>query len=281
MNVSEIGEYFDYDIILNRMLEKIPNTLDKREGSIIYDALAPAAAEIAQMYLVLKDNIDLVFVDTAVDEYLDRLSNQVGLSRKIATKAIKQGNFFDVNDELMDIQLGRRFSIDSLVYKAVEKIEKGKFKMECETVGVIGNGATGSLIPVDYIDKLGRAELTDVLVLGEDKESDESLRNRYYEKTGEEAFGGNIADYKNKVKTLNGVGAVKVIPVWNGGGTVKLIILDSEFNKSSDVLIEEVQNKICPNFSNEGIGLAPIRTYCHSRHSKRIAIDNRSRDNNR
>jgi len=96
---QDLDEYFDYDVTLNRMLDKIPDTLDKREGSIIYDALAPAAAEIAQMYIVLKNNIDLVFADTAVEEYLDRLANQVGLTREEATKAVKQSNFYDENDK--------------------------------------------------------------------------------------------------------------------------------------------------------------------------------------
>ena len=100
---ENLDEYYEYETILNRMLDKIPDTLDKREGSIIYDALAPAAAEMAQMYIVLKNNIDLVFADTAVEEYLDRLSNQVGLTRKEATKAIKQGNFYDESENLMAV----------------------------------------------------------------------------------------------------------------------------------------------------------------------------------
>ena len=34
--------------ILADMLARVPNDLDKREGSIIYDALAPAAVELAE-----------------------------------------------------------------------------------------------------------------------------------------------------------------------------------------------------------------------------------------
>ena len=258
MNQEELDEYFDYDTILNRMLDRIPNTLDKREGSIIYDALAPDAAEIAQMYITLKNNIDLIFVDTSVAEYLDRLSNQIGLTREAATKAIKQASFYDAENHLMDIEIGQRFTIDDLVFKAIEKIETGKFKMECETAGVIGNGVAGNLIPVDYIQNLARAELTDVLIPGEDEESDDSLRARYFDTINEKAFAGNIADYKKKTKEIQGVGAVKVTPIWDGGGTVKLTILDSDFNKASSVLVEKVQNEICPQKSNLGIGLAPI-----------------------
>ena len=37
-----------YEEILKRLLAKVPSNVDKREGSVIWDALAPAAAEIAQ-----------------------------------------------------------------------------------------------------------------------------------------------------------------------------------------------------------------------------------------
>ncbi len=33
-----------YQVILERMLARVPEEFDKREGSILYDALAPAAA---------------------------------------------------------------------------------------------------------------------------------------------------------------------------------------------------------------------------------------------
>ena len=258
MNQEELDDYFDFETILNRMLDRISNTVDKREGSIIYDAVAPSAAELAQMYIVLKNNINLIFVDTSVGEYLDRLSNQIGLTREIATKAIKQASFYDAENHLMDVELGRRFTIDDLVFKVIEKIETGKYKMECETTGTIGNGVAGNLIPVDYIPNLARAELTDVLIPGEDEESDDSLRARYFDTINEKSFAGNISDYKKKTKEIQGVGAVKVTPIWNGGGTVKLTILDSDFNKASSVLVEKVQNEICPHKSNLGIGLAPI-----------------------
>ena len=105
MEMEELDKFFDYDTILQRMLDNVSNNVDKREGSIIYDAVAPCAAELAQMYIELKNDIDLVFMDTAVEQYLDRLANQIGIVRKEATKAIKSGSFYDENDTLMDIEL--------------------------------------------------------------------------------------------------------------------------------------------------------------------------------
>ena len=46
-----MDENISYEDILQRMLDRVPGTLDKREGSIIYDALAPAAMEFMAMYL--------------------------------------------------------------------------------------------------------------------------------------------------------------------------------------------------------------------------------------
>lgn len=93
---------------------------------------------------------------------------------------------------------------------------------------------------------------------------DEELRERYFETINEKTFSGNIADYKKKTKEIAGVGAVKVVPAWNGGGTVKLMILDSNYNKASNELISRVQETICPNENSNGIGLAPIRTCSNS-----------------
>ena len=45
------------------------------------------------------------------------------------------------------------------------------------------------------------------LIPGEDEESDDAPSRRYFESLESQAFGGNIADYKNKVELLPGVGA--------------------------------------------------------------------------
>lgn len=248
-----------FDDIMNRALDKVADDIDKREGSVIYDALSPIAAELAQAYIIIDCIIDLVFVDTAVDEYLDRLVEQMGLKRNPATKAIRKAIFYDEEQNKMDVEIGTKFSIDELEYVVIEKIDIGEYKIECTTSGTIGNSPLGILLPVDYnIKNLGLAHITDILIPGEDEETDEALRERYYEQANEKTFAGNIADYRKRTKEIEGVGAVKVIPVWNGGGTVKLIILDSDYNKSSSVLVDKVQQEICPNKEPSGLGVAPI-----------------------
>ncbi|WP_200822692.1 baseplate J/gp47 family protein, partial [Clostridioides difficile] len=114
------------------------------------------------------------------------------------------------------------------------------------------------LIPIEYVDKLETAELTEILINGEDEESEDSLRQRYYDSLNSQSFGGNIQNYKDEVNKLPDVGGVKVYPVWNGGGTVKLVIINSNFKVPSTDLVNLVQEEIDPNMKGEGLGLAPI-----------------------
>ena len=246
-----------FKVILNRMLDAVPATYDKREGSVIYNALAPAAAEAQLIYLELDRIIRESFADTQTRTYLIRRSAERGISPKEASAAIRKGEFN------IDIPLGSRFSISGLNFSAFEKISTGIFKLSCEKTGAIGNSCAGNLIPLERIDGLSSAVMTDVIIPGEDEESTESLRKRYIENLDSQAFGGNIADYKSKVGSMQGVGGVKVIPTWNGAGTVKVIILGSNFEPPSSDLINTIQEAIDPKSnSGAGAGLAPIGHTC-------------------
>ena len=248
-------ESVTYEDILQRMLNRIPDTFDKREGSMIYNALAPAAIELQNMYIQLDVTLNEAFADTASREYLVKRAAERGISPYPATYAVVRGKF---TPSSVEISLGARFSCSSLNYSVTEKISSGTYKLQCESTGERGNISSGDLIPINYIDGLETAKITEVLIPGEDEESAEALRKRYFDSFDQQAFGGNIADYQQKTNALDGVGACKVYPVWNGGGTVKLVILDAEYNAPSSELVKSVQNAIDPPEQGTGLGLAPI-----------------------
>ena len=248
-------EHVTYESILQRMLDRVPNNVDKREGSIIYDALAPAAIELQLMYIALDVIMTESFADTASRDYLIKRASERGITPTPATSAILKGVFTPATIDV----LGKRFSCGELNYVAIEKITDGEYQMQCETTGLDGNASFGHIIPIDYIDGLETAELTEILILGEDEEDTEVFRKRYFESLELQPFCGNIADYKRITTSIEGVGGVKVVPVWNGGGTVKLTVIDSTFGVPTNELIELVQNNIDPvGHSGEGVGLAPI-----------------------
>ncbi|MBB6633567.1 baseplate J/gp47 family protein [Cohnella thailandensis] len=248
-----------YETILQRMLARVPNDIDKREGSVIFDALAPAALELAQMYAEIDINYNLSFADTASGEFLTRRTAEHGTIRKAATAAKRLGLFYDASHALMDVAVGTRFSISGVNYAVSSRLSLGKYELTCESTGVIGNQYFGPLLPIDYVEGLARGELADVRIPGADEETDESLRARFLTEINAQPFGGNVGDYLQKVGDLNGVGGVKVFPAWAGGGTVKLTILDSNYAAPPSALVNEVQTVMDPVVnSGEGIGMAPI-----------------------
>jgi uncharacterized phage protein gp47/JayE len=162
-------ENITYESILQRMLDRIPNTFDKREGSVIYDALAPAAVELQNMYIQLDVTLNEAFADTASRPYLIKRCAERNIKPYSATYAIRQGEFN------IDVPIGSRYSLNKLNYVVTEKISDGIFKLKCETAGNVGNIESGNLIPIEYIGGLQTAVLTGVLIHGDDEEETEKL----------------------------------------------------------------------------------------------------------
>ena len=248
-------ENITFEQILQRMLDRVPDTMDKREGSIIYDALSPAAVELQLMYIEFDVILTETFGDTASRDYLIRRAAERGVTPYPASFASLKA---ESTPEDLDIPIGSRFSLNDLNYVITSKIQDGEYTVQCETEGAVGNKYFGSLIPINYIDGLETIEITELLIPGEDEEDTESIRSRYFETFDTKPFGGNQKDYIQKTNAISGVGATKVTPIWNGGGTVLLTILNSEFNKASSTLIQTVQNEIDPTQDGFGVGIAPI-----------------------
>ncbi len=248
-------EKYTYEYILERMLSQIPDTFDKREGSVIYDSLSPVAIELNNMYLALDSMLQETFGDTATREYLIRLCAERGITPYAATKATLQGEF---TPSSLEIPIGSRFNSDVSSYVVTEKISDGAYKLECEEAGTIGNEHLGDILPIEYITGLRTAEITAILIYGEDEEATEALRTRYLDSFNAKTFGGNKADYKEKTLAISGIGSVKIEPTWDGVGTVRLTILDSAYGIPTSALIALVQNSFDPNLDGEGDGLAPI-----------------------
>lgn len=255
-------EHMTFEKILADALTNVKSDIDKREGSVVYDAIAPVCAELAKAYIELDRVLDESFADTSSRAFLIRRAEERGLKPYDATyaKVVAEltGDF--------EISEGARFNYGlgeiNYVYEGETLVKGGNvyYILRCETLGTVGNVDSGRLIPIESISGLEKAEVTSIFSFGEDEEDTENFRLRYFEHLKGIAYGGNIADYKQKVKAISGVGGVRVFPVWKGGGTVKLVITDSEYSGfiSSD-FVKSVAEMIDPaNNSGEGRGIAPI-----------------------
>ena len=222
-----------YEEILQGMLDKVPSNVDKREGSIIYDALAPCAYFLAQQQFQLDNFVELVFADTAVGEYLDTAVSDFGLTpRKGATAAIRQVT------TSATISIGTVWGINELTYTITELIATNQYKAKCNTAGTIGNQYTGSLSPLSSVSGV-TVTLGDVLTAGTDIETDDALRARLYNKVRMPATSGNAYQYKQWALEVHGVGDAKVFPLDSGPGTVTVLVVDDN-KEISETLPETV-----------------------------------------
>ena len=116
--------------------------------------------------------------------------------------------------------------------------------MECETAGAVGNREQGTLVLIDYIEGLTKAELTELIEDGSDEESTQALLERYLTKVQKPSTSGNRYDYYNWAMECEGVGAAKVFPLANGPGTVKVIVADANISAAGTGLLQTVKNHI-------------------------------------
>lgn len=166
-----------YENILDRSLARVASDVDKREGSVIMNAIAPVSAEHADVYIQLGNIVNNGYADTAVREFLILRCKERGIIPYEATKATLKGKFN------MEIPIGSRFNLNELNYVATAFIESADgyfyYQMECETEGTNGNKFFGELSSIEYIDKDLTGELTELLIPAEDEEDTEALRTRY------------------------------------------------------------------------------------------------------
>lgn len=248
-----------FDEIMNSMLSTIPSSFDTREGSIIWDALAPSALELANLYVELDTILNETFADTASMYYLERRAAERGIYPFPATKAILKAEITLETGVSPDIIIGDRFTSGTLFYTVIEHISDNYYKIQCDEYGKDGNRPFGQLSPVQYGASVRTAEIVELLIAARDDETVDEFRQRYIESVSSQAFGGNVADYENKVMQIGGVGGVKVTPTISGGGTVGITVMGADNSTASPDLILKVKNALDPSGQDGfGYGLAPI-----------------------
>lgn len=269
-----------YEQILNDMLNRVSNSIDKREGSIVDVSLRPAAWTIEGIYLDLAALRRDAYATTAIGEALDNLAAMRGIYRKPATYAVRLG-VFDINvsvgDRFRTINGDRSVTYSVTALRGLQPTGYYTAELTCEVAGTIGNEYAGQILPVTNITGLGYAQLQDIIISGADVESDDELRERYLFDLRRQPFAGNIAAYikwfldGSEMNNPNSddLGAVQVYPhsrpdTGNMAGYVTNSVVDRNYMPISQDLINTLQYNLCPpeagnnTPSANGYGYAPI-----------------------
>jgi len=237
--------------ILSRLLSEISSEFDKSVGSFFYDTQKPLSIELETVYARIESILLNGFAATATGEYLDKKAAEQGITRKAATystgTATVSGNASAV------ISIGDKVASDTLVFtvtetKTIDTSGSATVSIVCDMPGKQGNVPIGAInrFPVTIAGLVSVKNLT-ASTGGFDTETDDELRLRYFENVSVPATSGNKYHYANWAKEVSGVGDVKVMPLWNGTGTVKVIIINSEKGAADETLIHAVTEYIEAN----------------------------------
>lgn len=284
-----------FNQILNRCLnDPLLTDKDRRPGSIIYDTVAPICLELAEAYIRMDILESQTYLMTAVGNSLDKKADDYGVTREPATQAQMQAKFYtyekDSNGQIiyyddednvttkaeggephlieMDVPIGSRFIFandNSLVYEYIEDVTQDNQTIKvvrCETYGTKGN-LIGLIIPMSPINNLIEARIVSSYISAQDVEEDDVFRQRIKDTILTQGYGGNIDDYRTKVNAIQGVAQCKVFPVWIGGGTVLISVVEDRgdtFYPIDDTFKNEIQQLIDPIGDDRGmgVGIAPI-----------------------
>lgn len=235
------------DLLHNELLSNINDDIDKREGSVAYDLTAPSAIEIANAYVELDTVFGLAFADTSEGEYLEKICIPFGVYRKQSVKSKGEVTLNGPKGTIIPVATRVQTTIgESVFFVTLEEItltgNPVKVAVECEIGGEIGNVAIGDINALAPGDLYGIVTVINETAIegGVNQESDESLYKRLVDRAQNPATSGNANHYKQWALEVPGVGDVKVFPVWNGGNTVKVVLLDDNKRKPDESTINKV-----------------------------------------
>ncbi len=243
--------------IQQRMMDALPDGIDDMPGGFPYDFTMPTAiekSELIQFHLVR--TLMLMFPQYAWGDWLDLHAAAAGIERRPAGYA--SGSVTVTGDPGTVIPDGAIFcteatdSTPALEYAADSMAiipESGSVTVEVTAVeaGRESNTKKNTVVfALTNIKGLSTVNNPDDITGGTDVESDEDLLERIEEENFRDGatFIGNDSDYIRWAKEVVGVGDCIVVPTWNGPGTVKLIIVDSNGEPANARLIEAVYDHI-------------------------------------
>lgn len=251
-----------------RMIEMAPPNIDNSEGSLYWDNTRPTAMEKARLVeFELTFTLMMKFPQFAVGVFLDWHGEPIGVYRRPAVKATGKVTF--EGKENTPIPAGTIVTTigdenePGYLYEVVEDgliNESGSVTLKIQAVeaGAVGNVPAGTIRgiikPIQGLTNIINHEPTSG---GTDQEDDDSYRERILDHHRNKPLSGAVSDYIKWAKEVPGVGYVEVIPLWDGDGTVKILITDSDNKVASPELINSVKNYIDP-VDGMGQGVAPI-----------------------
>ena len=200
-------------------------------GGFLDHLYGPPALEMWALYNSLGAVLPVAFVDESSGEYLDMRAGEYGITRKPGQKA--RAVMTLTGHAGLVVPKGTAFlTADSLEFDLVEDVTltAGSAMGEVEAVqaggeyNVDAGAITQMVVTIPGMESWSNRPAQG----GADQESDAALMGRLdaYRKTP--ATSGNVYHYEQWALEVPGVGAARVTPLWDGPGTVRVLLAGPE-----------------------------------------------------
>lgn len=245
----------DREVILARLIEAYKkyrkNNASEVEGTFAFDDLAANSVEFQNIQAEIELLIEAAFAQTSWGEYLDKLADELGngMKRRAATHAVVTLTLSgtagtEVSSEALFATDGK-INFTTTEVCTIGEDGSGTVKAEAQTAGVDGNVKAGTIVKIP-VSIYGVSSVTNKedAYNGYDEETDEELRERLLFRLRRPITSGNANEYVDWAESVAGVGAAKCVPIWNGNGTVKVIIVDANNDRANEKLLNDVKTHI-------------------------------------
>lgn len=238
--------------IAKTMMQNLPDTYDRSEGSVTWDLVTPAAIELADREETDETILKNAFYDTADEEHKLMIAHdRANIERKAATYAT--GVLKITGEPGATVAVGDTAASDNLLFTITEAATipaSGTVEVSarCQTPGSGGNVPVGAVkeFPVT-LEGLNTVTNEAPFEGGYEQESMDDLSVRYNEKVKDPATSGNPAHYRQWAKEVPGVGGVMIKPRHPSRGSVTVVIIDANKRAASQTLCNECLEHIEEN----------------------------------
>ena len=229
------------EVIKARILSRMETDLQTREGSYSSDMAAPVSFELWRVLMTMGELISAFYVDEYSGPYLDEHAAMLGLSRREGAKAEAQIEFAG-NDGVV-IPAGMSFyTADGLQYNLEESVTlesgAGTGTVVASEIGEAYNVGAGEIVTIGISVKGLDSFAVGEAAGGADQESDAALYARIVFRRQSPTTSGNENHYKQWALSCEGVGAVWVNRLWNGPGTVRVLIAGYDLKPVDNAIVE-------------------------------------------
>lgn len=232
-----------YEVIRKRILDNIESDIDKREGSVTSNLISPLAEEVAKSYLAIAEILGVGFIEDTFNDYLEKRTSEFGIYRKAGVNATGVITVEGVQGVV--IPVGTLVKFNDLEFKILDEgeiSESGSLELSviATDIGYKYNLEEGTTLGfVENIKGVTSIKVKEDFINGADVESDDELRDRFRVFINNPRTSGNIYHYQEWALECEGVGKAKVYPLWNGNGTVKVMVTGNNNRPVGRDLLEQ------------------------------------------